>query len=151
MKADRLIFAKELKLQIIRNVFLNNSILYNIRQVKSKLCQHCNTKDDNIHYFFNCKQVRHVWNILSEVLNLTGNYVYIDVKTAIMGFIDLPTNDFRNLLVDFTRYEIKIAKLSNKILTKNRLIARLSDLAIAMKTCGYQKKNLGKSFLLINL
>ena len=46
----------------------------------------------------------------------------------------------RNLLVDFTRHEICIAKLSNKILTKNRLIARLIDLAIAMKACGYQKK-----------
>ena len=103
MKADRLLFAKELKLQIIRNVFLNNSILYNIRQIESNLCPHCSTKDDNIHYFFSCKQVRHVWNILSEILNLNGNFVYIDVKTAIMGFTDLPTNDFRNLLIDLSR------------------------------------------------
>ena len=146
MKADRLLFAKELKLQIIRNVFLNNSILYNIRQIESNLCSHCNIKDDNIHYFFYCKQVRHVWNILSEILNLNGNFVYIDVQTAIMGFIDLPTNDFRNLLIDFTRYEIKIAKISGKILTKNRLIARLSDLTLAMKMCGYQKKKPGKTY-----
>ena len=140
VKADRLIFAKELKLQIIRNVFLNNSILYNIKQIESNLCQHCNVKDDNPHYFFQCKQVRHVWYILSEILNLNGNFVYIDLQTAIMGFTDLPTNDFRNLLVDFTRHEIKIAKRSGKLLTKNRLVARLSDLTLAMKTCGYQKK-----------
>ena len=87
-----------------------------------------------------CKQVRHVWQILSEILNLNGNFIYIDLKTAIMGFTDLPTNDFRNLLVDFTRHEIKIAKRSGKLLTKNRLVARLSDLTLAMKMCGYQKK-----------
>ena len=149
MKVDRLVFAKELKLQIIRNVFLNNSILYNIGKIESNLCPHCSTKDDNIHYFFQCKQVREVWNILSEVLNLMGNFVYIDVKTAIMGFTDLPTNDFRNLLVDFTRYEIRIAKLSGKILTKNWLIGRMSDLALAMKTCGYQKKAWENLFYLL--
>ena len=93
-----------------------------------------------MHYFFRCIQARHVWNVLTEILNLSGNLIHIDLKTAILGFTDLPTNDYRNILVDFTRYEIRVAKLSNKVLTKNRLIARLTDLAIAMKTCGYKKK-----------
>ena len=75
--------------------------------------------------------------------------MYIDLKTAILGFPDLPTNDYRNLLVDFTRYEIKVAKISNKILTKNRLISRLRDLTIAMKTCGYQKKAWENLFYLL--
>ena len=111
VKADRLMFAKELKLQIIRNVYLNNSLLYNIGKIESNLCTHCSKKDDNVHHFFECKQVREVWNIISEILNMNGNFVYIDVKTAIMGFTDLPTNDFRNLLVDFTRYEIKNSQI----------------------------------------
>ena len=66
-----------------------------------------------------------------------------------MGFTDLPTNDFKNLLIDFTRYEIKIAKISGKILTKNRFIAKLSELALAMKMCGYQKRAWENLFYLL--
>ena len=125
---------------------MNNSLLHKIKVIDSNLCQHCKVKDNNNHYFFECIQVRHVWNILTEILNLSGNLVYIDLKTAIEGFPDLPTNDYRNLLVDFTRYEVKVA---NKILTKKRLISRLRDLTIAMKTCGYQKKAWENLFYLL--
>ena len=150
VKADRLLFAKELKLQVIRNVYLNGSILYNIGVLDSNLCTHCSKKDDNIHHFYECLQVKHVWKILTEILNLTGNYIYIDTKTALLGLDSLPSNDYRNLLIDFTRHEIKIAKISNKVLSKERLIGRLTDLSIAMKTFGYQKKQWENIFYILS-
>ena len=101
VKADRLLFAKELMLQVIRNVYLNGSILYNIGVLDSNLCTHCSKKDDNIHHFYECMEVRHVWKILTEILNLTGNYIYIDAKIALLGLESLPSNDYRNLLIDF--------------------------------------------------
>ena len=51
--------------------------------------------------------------------------------------------------MDFTRYEIKIAKISNKALSKERLIGRLTDLAIAMKTLGYKKKQWENLFYIL--
>ena len=38
---------------------------------------------------------------------------------------------------------------SGKILTKNRLIGRMCDLALAMKTCGYKKKAWENLFYLL--
>merc|ERR1712126_367229 len=70
-----LMHAKDLQYLVLRNQFLNNSRLHIMKLIDSPNCKICvDTKDTNIHHFYECVMAKPIWDKVSDILNEIGIY-----------------------------------------------------------------------------
>ena len=133
-----LMHAKDLQYLVLRNQFLNNSRLYIMNLIDSPNCKICvDSKDTNIHHFYECVMAKPIWDKVSDIMNEIGIYIYIDAATAILN-LQVPANDIRRIVINFVRLEIRNAKLFEYILTECMIIKRLMTLASIFKDLNFQ-------------
>ena len=133
-----LMHAKDLQYLVLRNQFLNNSRLYLMNLTESPNCKVCvDTKDTNIHHFYECAMAKPIWDNISDILNEIGIYIYIDAAATILN-LQVPPNDIRRIIINFVRLEIRNAKLFEYILTECMVIKRLTTLASIFKELKFQ-------------
>merc|ERR1712101_106959 len=137
-QGNTLMHAKDLQYLVLRNQFLNNSRLYTMKLINSPNCKICvNTKDTNIHHFYECAMAKPIWIKVSDILNEIGIYIYIDAAASILN-CQVPSNDIRRIIINFVRLEIRNAKLFEYILTECMVIKRLTTLASIFKELKFQ-------------
>ena len=133
-----LMHAKDLQYLVLRNQFLNNSRLHIMKLIDSPNCKICvDTKDTNIHHFYECVMAKPIWDKVSDILNEIGIYIYIDAAASILN-LQVPANDIRRIVINFVRLEIRNAKLFEYILTECIIIKRLTTLASIFKELKFQ-------------
>ena len=135
-----LMMAKDLQYLLIRNQFTNNSRLFLMGLVDSPNCKVCtDTKDTNVHHFYECPVARNAWDIVTTAFNEIGIHTFIDKAMSILNFPEVSANDIRRVVINFTRLEIRNAKLNEYILTENLLVQRLITLGEIFMTLGHQE------------
>ena len=109
-----------------------------MKLIDSPNCKICvNTKDTNIHHFYECAMAKPIWDKVSDILNEIGIYIYIDAATTILN-LQVPSNDIRRIVINFVRLEIRNAKLFEYILTECMIIKRFTTLASIFKELKFQ-------------
>ena len=109
-----------------------------MKLIDSPNCKICvDTKDTNIHHFYECVMAKPIWDKVSDILNEIGIYIYIDAAASILN-LQVPANDIRRIVINFVRLEIRNAKLFEYILTECMLIKRLTTLASIFKELKFQ-------------
>ena len=85
---------------------------------KSSLCSNCNETDYLEHYFFNCKQVMHLWNSIEKwwknVLEVTFK---LDVSSVLFGIPQISDDDVidvMNFCILYAKHYLHLKKLSGE-------------------------------------
>ena len=132
-KTTLLIPAHDLQFTMLRNICITNEKLFLWNLIDSPKCNLCGHNIQNsTHRFYTCKEIKRVWDLLSEILGSMGHYTYIDEQIAILNFLEQPKNSFLTLIVNYTRKLINNAHLNNKHPNPNTLLHNWSTTASIM-------------------
>ena len=72
--------------KILHNIYPTNILLYKMKIVDSMNCASCKTLDFIEHFFFHCKDVKHLWiHIKKDILVETGTSIDITDEIALLG------------------------------------------------------------------
>ena len=95
--------------------------------------------DDLPHHFYHCPDSKIIWETLSEIFNENLTYLYIDENIAILNFLDFSENDYRRLIVNFTRLEISNSRKYDYHLSTKLYTRKLKDMCEIFSTFHGQK------------
>merc|ERR1712082_319969 len=118
----------EHQLRILRNNIFTNKRLAFIVPGKTKYCDHCTDKiEDIIHHVYEWPKSQHVWRILVVILNQAGHTIYIDAEHAIFGFPDQNPNNPVNTMILFVKRFLYSCKFSGINPNINILLKQIKD------------------------
>ena len=121
-------YYKEHQLRILRNNIFTNKRLAFIVPGKTKYCDYCTDKiDDIIHHVYECPKSQYVWRILEVILNQAGQTIHIDAEHAIFGFPDQNPNNPVNTMTLFVKRFLYSCKFSGVIPNVNTLLRQIKE------------------------
>ena len=137
-------YHKEHQLRILRNNIFTNKRLAFIVPGKTKYCDHCTDKvEDILHHVYECPKSQYVWRILEVILNQSGQTVHIDAEHAIFGFPDENPNNPVNTMILFVKRFLYSCKFSEVIPNVNTLLRQVKEVC---KTQLLKNTELGTEF-----
>ena len=152
VKGTCLIKAKELQYLTIRNQYLTNSKLFQMGIIDSAKCNRCEKNnlgfhlDDLPHHFFHCPESRIIWETLTDIFNENLTYLYIDENIAILNLLDFTENDYRRLIINFTRLEISNSRKCDYQLSPKLYKRKLKEMCEIFSTFHGQKESFMRIF-----
>ena len=121
-------YQKEHQLRILRNNIFTNKRLAFIVPGKTKYCDHCTDKvEDILHHVYECPKSQYVWRILEVILNQSGQTVHIDAEHAIFGFPDENPNNPVNTMILFVKRFLYSCKFSGVNPNVNTLLRQVKE------------------------
>ena len=106
---------REFQLKIIHKIYATDSYVNNFDKTVKKLCCHCNTKNNIIHWFAECSKLKQFWKLFSNWI--TGNFglnFKFDKNVILFGYIDQPAFELNYCILFAKWYIHKARKLSAK-------------------------------------
>ena len=131
---------------------LTNSKLYQMGVIDSAKCIRCERNklgfhlDDLPHHFYHCPDSKIIWETLTEIFNENLTYLYIDENVAILNFLEYNENDYRRLIVNFTRLEISNSRKCDFPLSPNLYTRKLKDMCKIFSSFHGQKESFMRIF-----
>ena len=104
------------------------------KKTPTPACLLCNQNSQNSeHRFYNCPEVRPVWDLTSNLLQCCGIFIFIDKQTALLNSLDEHKNSFTTTVINYTRKLIDNAHSSNNKIHPNTFLHKLKDIANIFK------------------
>merc|ERR1712082_319613 len=121
-------YHKEHPLRILCNNIFTNKRLAHIVPDKTKYCDHCTDKiEDILHHVYECPKSQYAWRILEKILNQAGHTIYIDAEHAIFGFPDQNPNNPVNTMILFVKRFLYSCKFTGTNPNINVLLKQIKE------------------------
>ena len=125
---------RDLQYSILRNTCITNEKLFHWKKVPTPACLLCNQNSQNSeHRFYDCPEIRPVWDLTSNLLQSTGIFIFIDKQTALLNSFDEHKNSFPTTIINYTRMLIDKAHFCNNKIHPNTFLHKLNNIANIFK------------------
>ena len=109
------IYTRIFQYKCLNNILYLNNVLYKMNLTESPLCSYCNQHNETIHHLFlECNHTKSLWHEVQLFFNPLISLPHLSIQSAIVGFFEVPKEDFMLTNIILLSFKIVLYKQRNK-------------------------------------